>query len=158
MTIGKMMDLLDITSARPLLRYQQSRCPHCGSKRIDLHATRTTLLGGGGDVNPNHVWSEGRCQSCGRTLYRESKTGNAWFTDERGHVIAGMPSCFEGYTYPCAVCGGKVTRSYTALDGVSRVGGLCGDHSNYRTFYRCELCGHGGETTPVDYYQPAGGR
>ncbi len=154
------MELLEIVQERQM-KESEPACPYCGSTDLLDHGTSTTLVGYIGDVDPNHQWTEMKCKGCKVGFTREEKSGNVWYTDAENVVLMGIPTCFESYIYHCVVCGGPVKRKYKALDGgdlptFDVTGGRkaqilstkieAGKSVNqYRVFYICDDCGHGGE-------------
>ena len=155
-----MIDIMEIVSERPSEEEVGSNpiCPLCNNSDIDAGGFRTTCLGYFGGVNPNHTWTECYCKNCNKSFVRETKSGNVWYTSD-GFVLKGMPNCFEKYYYTCSKCSGKVLRKYTALDGISEVQGLSTRNidgkwvKEYRIFYECEKCGHGGEVKDDHWYK-----
>ena len=140
--------LLDIIAVSPLNEKpsDQCTCIVCKSKNVRTSGKMSTLLAGGSgiDDDPNHTWEGVTCSSCHIKVTRETKSGNVWYTKDRV-VLAGVPSCYETYVYPCK-CGGKITRTYTDLEGSNTVRGLSmvwkdgGYVPQYRIFYECDSC------------------
>ena len=159
-----MENLFNIVSDVPLDEKPEDtpKCPYCDSEHLTKEDEITTLLGWLGKVNPNHIWNYYFCIECKQRFIREIKESNVWYTDKRGpgHVLKGMPSCFENYIYHCAKCGEEVHRYTTKLDGVTPSTGF-GVATNsdgimvkqYRVFYKCASCGHGGEVA-TDHWSP----
>lgn len=131
-------------------------CPFCQSSDVELSGTGTTLLGGPREWN--HEWTTCRCRSCKKKCVKESKALHVWYTDE-SRVLLGMPACYENYVYRCAKCGGDVTRSRRNLNNDEEPGVLVTRLEEgrvvpqYRTFYFCGSCGHGGQTEKA-YWTP----
>ena len=148
------MELLNIVLERPLSKSNPT-CPFCYSDNIFVGNTTGTLLGYSNDPDPNHYWTFCSCNQCHQTFIREIKANNMWYT-QNSRVLAGIPNCFEDYTYTCAKCSGPVNRHYTKLNG-EKTDTLCEEIVNgktikkYKTFYYCQSCGYGGETEK-DYY------
>ena len=138
-----MSALLEIVKQRPFAA--KDTCPFCGSTALGVMGTKSTLIGSvyeGTDDDPNHRWIYCRCTNCGRHFTEERKGRNVWYTKD-GFVLAGLPACFESYTFTCAKCGeNKVTKRHTALDGTTVVHALTayGGVKQYRTFYSCSAC------------------
>lgn len=122
-------------------------CPFCGSAKAKIVATEETLLGWGGPpaLDPNHTWEYSHCFDCSKDFVRESKKGNAWYTD-KGRVLRGFPNCFESYEYIHVNCGGPVKRRNTERDGKTPAKVLTTAYVDgervpeYRTFYDCGKC------------------
>ena len=159
------MDLLDIIRQRPLseLPTDPPHCPRCRSLNVVVNQGEVSLTS-----SNNHHWDPGVCLACKLGFLREYKDGksllgnpgspNVWYTSEN-HVLEGVPSCFESYTYDCNQCDGKIRRSdldlisgnpvksisYKIVDGKSI--------KQSRTVYVCDTCGRHLET-PTDHWNP----
>jgi len=153
------MDLFEIVSNRPLeeLRDGPMHCPFCQSDEVAEVMTSKTLVGySGEDFNHWHTYCV--CLACNERFCRESKgPRNVWYTQKDGTVLEGVPCCFESYKYKCLKCGGVVERYYTDLEGkpvvFTTISNVDGEWvKQYKTFYRCNDCGYGGETEE-DYYE-----
>lgn len=149
----------------PTLDFWDNHCPHCNSTDVDdSEGVIETLVGWSGNWhdglshqerlihphNPNHAGRGLTCNSCGLHFCKEVKRGNVWVTAcAMNQLLAGVPNCFERYTYTCRYCGGFVTRHYTKLDGETPALGrqrgpdpTTGEWVRlYRTFWRCAGCG-----------------
>lgn len=150
----------EVVAERPLAEVptDAAKCPDCGGGNLRETGREMTLLGWSGEGwDPNHVWCWLSCNDCHGEFIREMKSGNVWYTRDRseGRVLRGMPSCFGTYTYTCVKCSGPVVRKYSALDGSPTRGFLLTtkDGPQYRTEYRCKVCGHGGQVKS-DYWHP----
>ena len=161
------MDLLSIVSERPI-KESVPACPSCSSTELTSYGSSTTLLGyPSGSPNPNHCWTTMKCDNCHLEFTREEKYDNVWYTNKKNIILKGIPSCFESYVYHCIECGGHVRREYKGLDG-NALPSFGPDEKRmeilstkieagksvkqYRTFYYCEKCHHGGEVVD-DYYE-----
>lgn len=155
--------ILDVVRERPIDESpsdQSASCPYCAGARLQNKGRATTLVGG--PPGTNHVWTDYSCNDCGRPFVRETKSGNVWYTTSRteGIVLRGIPACFERYQYTCASCGGRVTRRYMRLDGVTKATSLGWRQNDqgswvkdYRTFFDCNHCGKSTEVRE-DYWKP----
>jgi len=166
--------LSDLVTDRPdpSLDFDEDVCPLCGSTRLEDGGTIQTLLGWIGSEeaklseasiqahpdNPNHSSRQLICTECGLPFSKEVKKGNVWIAVcLPNKLLAGVPNCFEHYSYTCCHCGGLVRRHYTDMGGEKKAISLT--HKNvdgvwkklYRTFFRCDDCGKEVETTQ-DYY------
>ncbi len=156
-----MKELFELVKERPDPSIPpENICPFCESTNVQEKGHSTTLLGSPPGEDWNHHWRMCRCQDCEREFCHEHKNGNHWYVEGRegkaNKILKGIPSCFEGYAYTCTHCEGDVIRHYTALDGESKVTGLCTSSENgkwvkkYRIFYECQECKTKVET-PEDY-------
>lgn len=104
----------------------------------------------------NHVWDSHECRSCGLAFCREHKGDNVWYTTHGvgARVLKGVPTCFEPYFYSCAKCDGTVRRTYEGKTSGFTVINNRRKTRNYRIFYRCDDCDHGGEVN-VEYHGAA---
>ena len=141
-----MSELTDLVLQRKL--EGPAFCPACKRNDYKVVDTRTTLLGFWHQnlPDPNHVWETASCKSCGYGFTVEHKSGNTWITKD-GVVMAGLPNCFEQYSYTCCHCGAAVRRRHTELDGktpaktlLSTLLEVNGVVRQYRTFYECDGC------------------
>lgn len=122
-----------------------AHCPACESTDIEKRGTVTTLVGFGPEwPDPNHKWTDIKCNACGLCCTREEKSGNVWYTKDNV-ILIGVPNCFESYVYTCK-CSGRVTRKHTTLDGITPVQTLSYTWENgvskkhFKTFYSCGSC------------------
>ena len=154
----KEFGLFEMVKQRPNIKLKNKRvkCPYCGAKKVRKRYSSTTLLG---IDEYNHKQFYKQCLNCNKKFTVEQKGKNVWITNEDGHVLDGMPSCFENYTYDC-ICGGVVRRRHENTDGTPKgtlsITMSC-DNKNpikhYRTFWDCDKCGKTIETEQ-DYYTP----
>lgn len=162
---GKPYPLFDLVTERPdpALTVDAPVCPWgCEDPLLEIGEACGTLVGG--DPDPNHYWLDSQCHTCTRIFCLEHREGNVWYTAGHYHgrrgapqVLLGMPSCWEGYTYTCKVCGDQIGRRYRDLDEdkplegprVSTLGGA----KEYRTEYHCRACG-ARQGVEKDYWVP----
>jgi hypothetical protein len=134
---------------------EKGACPFCSSASIVHGGFSTTLVGGGTgpDDDPNHTHTSCTCKDCKKAFVRETCSGNVWYTKEM-FALKGMPSCFEGYVYPCK-CGGKVTREYTDKVSGKKTSLLCYDKDGpkFDTFFSCDKCSKKIQTKKEYWYK-----
>jgi len=95
----------------PDLEIDKFKCVFCHSTNVETSPQGQTLVGGGKEDDPNHVWTKVKCNDCWGVAIHEHIGNNTWYT-KHSVVLAGIPSCHEGYVYTCAHCGGSVNRHY----------------------------------------------
>lgn len=153
------LDFFELVKERPdpTLDFWSDSCAVCGSTDIRDGGVARTLAGWAQPAglsrreavvhpqNPNHTSRHIHCNACGSDLAYEVKGGNVWYSERLGRVLAGIPSCFEPYTYTCRHCNGTVKRHYRTSDDRPARG--LGHHNvdgqwikNYYTVFRCEDC------------------
>ena len=68
--------LFELVSDRPLRQkdVKKTKCPYCGSKKIQSFGTMGTLVGG--DPDPNHYWNDCQCKKCHKRFIKEYKRDN----------------------------------------------------------------------------------
>lgn len=149
--MSELMDLFDIVKERPITEQVKdaASCPRCRSSEVTL---------GQESISMDHHRRELLCQACGFMAIREwvvdrfRGTENVWYT--MGMVILrGLPSCYERFVYACIKCDGAIAGKKFAKDSDElvefcsvQIGGPKNGEKNYRNVYRCDGCGHGGET------------
>lgn len=151
-----MTDFLAFVKQQPLPADTLNSCPACCSTNVTVTSRESTMVGG-----PNHHWHWSRCVDCNLTYcfeFFDARPGrtprNVWFTRD-GHVLRGVPSCYEHYTYDCAACDGPVTRYFTKLDGTPTETKAFSFTTGrlYRTFFTCAACKAQIEA-PFDHWSP----
>jgi hypothetical protein len=130
-------------------------CPHCkGGTRLELLDSITTLLGyTGSGPDPNHRQKTYACGACDNVFIQHAKYDFVWYTTKDSHLLAGIPACFETFTYNCR-CGGVVDRQFVQMDGATPKMGSISQSWNaatktydrdHRVVLRCRGCGRGAE-------------
>ena len=127
----------------PELDINEFVCPYCRSYDVVARTRMSTAVGG--DDDRNHVQTTCICNACRMDFTQEHIHFNTWYTDSHGHVLAGIPTCFENYLYTCRYCGGTVSRNTIDLDGNPAVSLTSrktesGWMQEYRYRFKCEEC------------------
>lgn len=152
---------LDLVIERPdsELKIDEYLCPYCNSTNVEATPQGQTLVADYG-TDANHVWTGIQCNDCGKTCTHEHRSFNSWYTDSRGKILRGIPSCFERYIYTCRHCGGDVVRKYLKLDSDEEVS-CCsyGPDENgiwtpkQRTVFECHSCGESVESNVESWHE-----
>jgi DNA-directed RNA polymerase subunit RPC12/RpoP len=146
-------DFYKIVTNRPDKKAGKA-CPFCNSTDLQSGSMRSTLVGGGPNVN--HVWIDTTCRDCHKSFTIESKGGNTWVTGDDGLILQGIPSCFESYIYTCSKCGGNVKRQN--IDDQGRITGGAWKMEGgkavkmFKTIFKCESCHEEVESEQEHYY------